>query len=274
MKLFGISCGIVLSLSLTSLSLSACGGGSGSDNAPPIKDPSQSIGTAGIFDIQYGQFSGIYTFLDNGEFYGLHFVGGAGVAGHPHGKLSASNSTASMERISWANFIDDEKMVGAQEMNGQFGRTFGPSSLNVRITGSMGTFSAIANSQKAYGDGSTKTLYKDALPMSVLAGTYTGVMRSVGIDKPKQSVSGLIIDANGSFTVSVASCAFSGKLVQYGVTGVFNTQVNTSGSECGIKAELKGVVVPTGVVANSHMLAFLLNTADNNQTVVFYVSKN
>lgn len=269
MQLFNVSCGIVLCLSL-----SACGGGSGSDNTPTVTTPSVSIGTAGIFDIQYGQFSGIYTFLDNGEFYGLHFVGGVGVAGHPHGKLSASNSTTSMERISWANFIDDTAMVGAQETDGKFGRTFGPSSLNVRISGSMGSFSASANSQKSYGDGSTKTLYKDAIPMSVLAGTYKGLMRSAGINKPQQSVSGLIIDANGGFTVSVASCAFSGKLTQYGVTGVFETQVNASGSECAIKAELKGVVVPTGLAANSPTLAFLLNTADNNQTAVFYVSKN
>src|SRR4051812_33910577 len=84
------ACGVVLA---------ACGGG-GAATAPasvvlPQSQAGQAqapIGTAGVFDVNYGQFSGTYTFLDNGEFYGLHFVSGTVLAGHPHGLLKKQDS--------------------------------------------------------------------------------------------------------------------------------------------------------------------------------------
>jgi hypothetical protein len=268
MKFFGISLGLALSLSLV-----ACGGGSGgTTTAPP--SATATLGTAGIFDIQYGQFSGVYTFLDNGEFYGVHFVNGIGLAGHPHGTLTAANSTSAMEHISWANFIDDVNLVGAQESDGKFGRTFTSSLLNVHISGSMGSFSASASAQKTYGDGSNKTLYNDPLPMSVVAGTYKGLVRTVGINTPQQNVAGLTIDSLGNFTVTAVSCTFTGKLVQHGKTGVFDTQVTTSGADCHLSSTLKGVLVPMAVSANLPSLSFQLDSADNLQTAVFYVSKS
>ena len=272
MKFSGILLGLTLSLCLM-----ACGGGSGSDavvTPSPTPSPTVTLGTAGIFEVRYGQFSGIYTFLDNGEFYGLHFVSGAGLAGHPHGTLSAANSTSAMEHISWANFIDDVKMVGAQESDGKFGRTFTTSLLSVRISGSMGSFSASSSAQKTYADGSTKTLYNDPIPMSVVAGTYKGLVRTVGINTPQQNVAGLTIDGIGNFTVTAASCTFTGKLVPHGTTGVFDTQVTTSGADCRLSSSLKGVVVPLAVNANIPTLAFQLDSADNLQTAVFYVSKS
>ena len=269
MKFSGISLGLVLSLSLM-----ACGGGSGTSVNPTPTPPSVALGTTGIFDVQYGQFSGVYTFLDNGEFYGLHFVNGVGLAGHPHGTLTAANSTSAMERISWANFIDDVKLVGAQESDGKFGRTFTASQLSVHISGSMGSFSANTSAQKTYGDGSSKSLYKDPIPMTIVNGTYKGVVRSVGINTPQQNVAGLTIDSIGNFTVTAVSCTFTGKLVPHGTTGVFDTQVTTSGADCHLNPALKGVVVPMAVNANLPSLAFQLDSADNLQTVVFYVSKS
>ncbi len=268
---------ITIAISLL-LSLAACGGGGSATSAPvAVKDPDPQllIGTVGVFDVNYGQFSGVYTFLENGDFYGLHFVSGSTLAGHPHGPLTATNSTTSMEAISWANFIDDMNQVGAQESDGKFGRTFG-TSVNVRISGSMGSFSASASKQKTYSTSDTKSLYKDPIAMSVMAGTYTGSMRTVGIDMSKQSVTGFVIDSSGNFTATAVNCKFAGKLVQHGATGIFDAQVDASGDSCHLKSPLKGIVTPLSVINNLPQLGVQLNSVsavNGLHTAVFIVTK-
>ncbi|MFL6657047.1 MAG: hypothetical protein ACJ8GW_03150 [Massilia sp.] len=252
--------------------LVACGGGGG--NAPAqVSDVHHPAFTAGIFDVNYGGFSGIYTMLDNNQFQGMHFVNGSVLAGHPHGLLSATNSISALERISWANFIDDSNQVGAQETNGRFGRTFS-TNLQVAISGSMGSFNASAASQKLWGDGSAKTLYDDAIPLATLAGNYKGILRTAGIGKPMEDVNGLTIDASGNLSASAVGCSFSGKLVQHGVTGVYDLQVATSGSGCTLNATLKGVVTPMSMSGGVPKLGVLLDSVDNTQSAVFVITKS
>ena len=270
-----------LTLALT-FSLAACGGGGGGTSATttlpvvvvPVITPSGNLGPAGVFAVNYGQFTGVYTFLDNGKFYGLHFVSGSTLAGHPHGLLTETNSTTHLEPISWANFIDDQAGVGAQEAGGLFGRTFSGSTLSVGITGSMGHFSATASTQKTYGDGSAKTLYNDPIPMSTIAGTYGGFIRSVGIDQTRQGASNFVIDAGGAFTVTAVACTFSGTMVQHGTTGVFDVVAQTSGAACRLSPALSGIVTPLSVINNAIQLGVQLNSADNSQTAVFIINRN
>lgn len=260
-------------ISLASLfaALSACGGGGDSGGTPPPPPP---IGTAGIFDVDYGQFTGVYTMLDDGRFYGMHFVNGGGMlAGHPHGPLSTNNSTHSRERIAWANFIDDVLQTGTQEQAGVFGRTFNPSTLDVSITGSMGSFSATATRQKTWGSDDTHTLYNDAIPLASLAGNYSGIVRTVGIATPQQSVTGFALGADGHWSITAAGCHFEGTLAQYRSTGVYEAEATTSGDGCHFTGPLAGVLMPTSYANGVPRLGLQLDTADNAQTAVFLLNK-
>ncbi len=257
--------------------LSACGGGGDSSPAPspppPAPAPSAALGTAGIFNVNYGQFTGVYTFLDNRQFSGVHFVAGAGLAGHPHGLLGATNSTSAPDSIAWANFIDDLHQYGAQEPAGVFGRTFTATALDVSIAGSMGSFEARTTEQAGYGDGSGRTLYGDPIALSAAAGTYSGTMRSVGLGQPQQAVAGMTLDATGHWSVTVAKCTFTGTLVQHGATGVYDAQAATSGAGCGLVPTLAGLFTPLAWNAGKPQWALQLDSADNAQTAVFIVSK-
>ena len=244
--------------------LAACAGGA---------DAGTPIGTAGIFDVNYGKFSGVYTLLDDGRFFGMHFVGGGILAGHPHGPLSGTNSTTSRERIAWANFIDDAGQVGAQEPAGMFGRSFGASTLDVSITGSMGSFRATSTQQKAWGPSDTHTLYADAIPMAVIAGTYAGVVRSAGISVPQQVVGSLTIGADGALATTAAGCDFAGTITPHGSTGVFDAHVVASGTGCSFTGPLNGIVTPLSFIGSVPKLALQLDTDDNLQTAVFVVTK-
>ncbi|MES2128314.1 MAG: hypothetical protein V4463_13685 [Pseudomonadota bacterium] len=263
------------------LLLSACGGGGGttapaaqtpSGIVPPLTPADPSKG-AGVFDVNYGQFRGVYTFLDNGQFYGLHFVSGNTLAGQPHGFLTSSNSLSNLEAIAWANFIDDVKMVGSQESAGRFGHSFGGSGVNVAIKGSMGSFTAAASVQKTQASVSSKTLYNDPIPLATLAGTYGGVMRTVGLDRVQEAVVGFTLSASGAFSVSNAGCDFSGKLSPHGSTGIFDVDVKVGGVACQLKNTLKGIVTPLGISAAATSLALQLDTADDAQSAVFILSR-
>ncbi len=260
--------------------LSACGGGGGDGGPPPsppppppapAPTPSAPLGTAGIFNVNYGQFSGVYTILDNRQFSGVHLVSGVGLAGHPHGMLSAANSVSARDPIAWANFIDDLHQYGTQEPAGVFGRTFSSTALDVSITGSMGSFAATVTEQAGYGDGSGRTLYGDPIALSAAAGTYAGYMRSVGLSQSRQPVGGLTLDATGHWSVSVGSCTFTGTLVQHGATGVYDAQAATSGAGCAFVPTLSGLMTPMAWNAGKPQWALQLDSADDAQTAVFIV---
>lgn len=282
MRTLGLAVSLALVTTFTSLTACGGGGGGGSSTSEPaaavVTPPSAvgvPIGTAGVFDVNYGQFKGVYTFLDDRSFYGIHLLLGGTLAGHPHGPLSAANSVTALEPIGWANFIDDANKVGAQEPSGVFGRTFNPTSLNVSISGSMGTFKATASAQRTQFAGSTKTLYNDPIPLSVLAGSYQGLVRTAGINQPQQNVTGFTIGATGAYTVTVVDCTITGNLVQHGATGIFDTQAITSGANCKLNPALKGIVTPLSLPSNNlPQLAFQLNSADNAHTAVFIITKS
>ena len=258
-------------------SVPACGGGGSPAPAPaPAPAPTPAaVGTAGVYDVNYaGQFRGVYTLLDDGSFHGVHFVDGEGLAGHPHGLLTAGNSVGTPQPISWANFIDDAAQVGAQEPAGRFGRSFDASGLHVFTQGSMGSFTATATQQKQYGDGSSKTLYGDPIPMSTLAGTYSGILRTVGIATPEQQVDGFVIDAGGALGVTAAGCTFTGTLARHGATGIFDAPLQAGGAGCRLAAAMSGIVTPLSVVGGKPQLAVQLDSADNAQTAVFIVAKD
>ncbi|WP_035056468.1 hypothetical protein [Andreprevotia chitinilytica] len=238
----------------------------------PAPVPSVPVGQAGIYDVNYGLFSGVYTLLDDGRFSGIHMYNGA-LAGHPHGVLPADNSPSHLSPIAWANFIDDYQQVGKQEIDPRFGRSFGDNTLSVTIVGGFGTFSTTQNEQKTYGYDSGTALYLQPLPLTTLAGRYTGAMRSVGIDKPQEQISAFSITADGRFEVNAVDCQFSGQMVQYKTTGVYEASTQASGANCKYTAQLAGLVTPVAVNNGKARLAFQLDTADNRQTAVFLISQ-
>ena len=266
-----------------------CGGGSGGGSStppaaavpppvsvtpPPPPSTAVAVGTAGIFDVNYGQFRGVYTLLDNGNFYGIHFVNTSTLAGHPHGLLTKPDSYTSPEKISWANFIDDAAQVGAQEQAGMFGRTFSAAALNVAISGSMGSFTASTTQQKTWGS-DVKTLYFDALPIATIAGNYKGTMRTAGFAHQQETVTVMTVGSNGTFAVTAAGCDFTGTLAQHGTTGVFDATAQTAGAGCAFSGALSGVVTPIAVATgNVPTLAFQLDSADNTKSAVFIVTKS
>jgi hypothetical protein len=251
------------------VALAACSPtASPSEPAPAASAAPQPVGTAGIYDVDFGPFTGIYALLDDGRFYGLHFVG-EGLAGHPFGQLSEGDTALAPEPIAWANFIDDARKVGAMETEGVFGRRFSGSDVKFVISGSMGRFADGAESQRPWYPGSAESLYND--PIDSIAGSYSGFVRSAGLDLTMEDVSGLVIDDAGHFTVSALTCTFEGDLTQHGDTGVFDVVVEASG--CDLQPTLDGVVIPLSVVDGVPQLAFELNTADATQSVVFVVSR-
>ena len=239
-----------------------------SEPAPAASVAPQPVGTAGIYDVDFGAFTGVYTLLDDGRFYGLHFVG-EGLAGHPFGQLSDGDTALAPEPIAWANFIDDARKVGKMETEGVFGRRFTDTEVKFVISGSMGRFADGAEGQRAWYPGAAESLYND--PIDSIAGTYSGFDRSAGVELKMEDVTDLVIDDAGHFTVGALGCALEGDLAQHGDTGVFDVVVEASG--CDLQPSLDGIVIPLSVVDGVPQLAFELNTADGTQSVVFIVSR-
>lgn len=242
----------------------------GCTSTPPVEPPPAELlplGTSGVYDLDFGQFTGVYTLLENGEFYGLHFVG-EGLAGHPHGTLGAGNTRDTPEPIAWANFIDDAKKVGAQEAAGTLGRSFDEKGLVVAISGSMGDFAARATEQKRWMPNTTASIF--GTPLDSLAGDYTGYLRTAGIDQPMSDVD-VAIDDDGAFEVTASGCDFAGMLTQHASTGVFDAVVTTAGTSCAFTAQLSGIAVPLAVDGSAVRLAIQLDTDDDAQSAVFIV---
>jgi hypothetical protein len=261
-------------LSSLILCLVACGGGGGGvDKKPEDREIPLTVGE-GIFDVNYGQFSGTYVFLENGDFYGVHYVNGNELAGHPRGNLPENNSIKNTSPIAWANFIDDNLMHGAQEKGPSFGRTFFTlDKVDVAINGSMGSFATTSSSQKPWFSGSTSSLYFDPIPMTSLTGSYNGIMRSVGIQEPKQTVIDFIIDDAGNFSANASNCNYSGTLIQHGSTGVYDAFATATGNECTMPASLTGLMAPIAYGNDTPRVSLMLNSEDQEYTAVFVVTK-
>ncbi|MES2148274.1 MAG: hypothetical protein V4508_00635 [Pseudomonadota bacterium] len=263
--------------------LAACGGGNNeayssglvivNDSGQTAADPNVApVGTAGIYAVNFQQFQGIYTFLENGQFSGIHYTNTSVLLGHPRGQLSAANSQATPEPIAWANFVDDLLEFGQQDKAAKFGRTFSPGALDVSIWGNLvGHLSAQAVRQKAWYLGSTRTLYNDPIPLATLSGKYKGIVRTVGILSTQQDVSDFVLDGSGAFSVSSSGCHYTGKLVQHGATGVFDVSASISG--CALRPEMKGLVTPMSYENDRPQLGIQLDSADELHTAVFVITK-
>lgn len=241
--------------------------------AEPVADESfapQPVGTAGIYDLDFGQFTGVYALLDDGRFYGLHFLGDT-LAGHPYGQLSEGDTATTPEPIAWANFVDDGRRLGTMEASGVFGRRFVDEQLTAAISGSMGSFSAKAGAQKPWHEGSAQSLYGD--PVESVAGEFAGIVRSVGLELKKEDVTSFVIDDDGSFTVTAVQCEFAGSLTQYENTGLFEVEATAIGADCAVRGALRGVVVPLSVDGDHVQFAVELSTDDATQSVVFIVER-
>lgn len=207
----------------------------------------------------------------------MHFVSTSTLAGHPHGHLSDTNSTTKKDHIAWANFVDAANGFGFQEPNGMFGRTLNPTFLSVSITGLSAApttvFSANVSAQKTYSNTDTRTLYNNPVSFTDMAGSYTGIMRTVGINMPMQNVTDFSITNTGSFSVTSVNCTFTGTLVQHGSTGVYETQVATSGASCTLANPMKGILLPLSVTNSGMQLALQLDDLNNVQSAVFIINK-
>ncbi len=261
----------VSAFSCLTVLLSGCGS-NGSSDAPPGDSDSSAYDVEGIYDVDYGQFQGTYAFLDNGSFYGIHFVRGE-LAGHPRGDLPEDNSTTNKSPIAWANFVDYQQ-VGEQEPDAMFGRTgVTTDTVKVAIEGSFGEFTTTSGTQKQWNESEASTLYYDPIPMDILAGDYTGVLRTVGIEEPKQSVSNFSIDLSGNFYSEVNTCSYTGTATRYGNTGVMLLYATASGNECVMNTSLNGLLMPVYFVNDKPQIAVMLNSDDQEHTAVFLLQK-
>ncbi len=192
------------------------------------------------------------------------------LAGHPRGTLSENNSTNNRDSIAWANFIDDAQMLGAQEPNPNFGRTFtSEDTVGVTIEGSFGVFSTTAQGQRPWSADSTNTLYDNPIPLSDLAGDYQGILRTVGISEPQRSVSDFDLDNAGNFAVTVGSCDYSGVVTQIGATGLYTATASVSGNECMMPTVMTGILMPLSFEENIPEFTLMLNSDDEQNTAVF-----
>ncbi|MGZ3183607.1 MAG: hypothetical protein ACXU8N_14315 [Telluria sp.] len=266
--------------------LAGCGGG-GSAPAQPATLPEVGASgyalpptyvkpsLAGIYDVNYSSFRGLYTLLDDGRFSGIHYAGDFDILGHPHAQLNADNSLARPQDIPWANFQDTSYgTIGHQETNTAFGRELQGDLLQFYIRGSMGGYTAASDMQRPWGDGSSHTLYFDPLPLTVLAGTYSGRSRAVGINMIGQDISDFVIAADGSFSVTSGACRLAGTLRQYKNTGVYDANAVASGAGCGFTAPLSGLLTPISYDGHVPRLGLQLDTPDNQQSTVYVVRRN
>jgi hypothetical protein len=96
----------------------------------------------------------------------------------------------------------------------------------------------------------------------------------VGIKRPQTSVPTLTIGSDGIFTTAVNDCTFSGKLVPYGSSSVFEAQASTSGANCGFAQSLRGVAIPISLDNNIlPKFSIGLRSADATQVATFIVTK-
>ena len=242
----------------------------------PTSEPTAipEIAGPGIYSVNYGQFSGVYALLDDNRFFGIHYVvNNTILAGHPRGELTDANSVTSRDTIAWANFIDDAEQLGVQEPNPNFGRTFIPGGVEVRIQGSFGTFSTTAIGQRPWSENSDLTLYDVPKPVAELSGTYSGELRTVGISEPRQTFTAFSLDDVGNYAVESGSCTYTGVITPLGATGLFETSATASGNDCSMVPTLSGILLPLEYSASNTELAFLLNNDEQTHTAVFVVSK-
>ncbi len=270
-------------------SLQACGG-DGSNHPIPVDPPIQppapapaptppapppapapAPATAGIFSVTFVPgLTGTYALLDDGRMYALDWY--MGLAGAPWGTLSSGNSTTHTDNVHWADFIDDTNRVGA-ETSGQFGRTFQGAGVSLSISGSPGSFTATAEGQATWSSTDSRTLYGDPIAPAAAAGTYTGYVRTAGIQKPQATVDSMTLDASGHLVASATGCTFDGTLTPHGTTGIFDMTVTTGGTGCALQPTLAGVAIPLSVTSGHPQFALHLSTADATQTAVFVVTQ-
>lgn len=254
------------------------GTGTPAPSVPQATSPQIStlqVRSAGIYDLRFGSFRGHYTFLDNGQFYGIHYVNtqNPALVGHPRGQLSLRNSNSTPEPIAWANFVGDSRGTGSQHTNTLFGRTVGADRLEVTIDLFGRSEYAATDRQKSYSADPAKSLYADALPFAALTGSYKGYMRTVGFDHMEQSIPEVTIHADGRFSTVGARCKFQGTMVRHGTTAVFDAQAEASGDDCIGRGPLSGIVTPLDVKNGEAELAFLLNSPDQQRTAVFFATR-
>ena len=264
----------LLLLTISTLLMSACD--SRSETPTPAQSSVPEVGPVrpadvGIFYVDYGLFSGVYAFLENGDFYGIHFVANDSVlAGHPRGTLSEGNTTDTRDSIAWANFIDDAGQLGAQEPDPNFGRTFASAeAVDVTIQGSFGTFSTTGEGLRPWSPGSSNNLYDHPIALDSLAGSYEGLMRTVGIEEPLQPVSDFSLDNAGNFLVTVRNCEYAGALAQVGTTGLYSATASVSGDACSMPAALTGLLMPLSFADDMPEFTLMLNSDDEQNTAVF-----
>lgn len=264
----------ILSLSFC---LNACGGNNGAAAAPAAPVAASAAqppraGGAGVFDVNYGRFQGVYTFLDNGDFYGLHLyydVTGPVILGHPYAHLDAGNNLTHPTTLTWANFVDDERRVGMIDREGALGRTFAVDGLHVHLySATVGDASAVIEFQKTWAEDSAQSIYLAPIPVSRLAGAYAGYWRSAGLQEKRQNLDRFSIGPDGTVQGSSVGCSVQGQLRQHGATGIFDVELQAAGGPCGAGLALTGIVTPLALAAGKATLAFQVH---NPQAILVFL---
>lgn len=255
----------------TILMLCSCGGGS-SSSPQNTSVPNVSVATppslVGIYDVDFGQFKGVYTFLEDGRFSAMHIANG--ILGHPYGTLAANSSIDDLKPITWVNYVVVQ--FGHEELGAYFGRSLKDGVLSLKIgSAAMGALTATVKEQKTWGPNSSKTLYIDPIPFDSLAGNYLGDSVSMGANTEPQFVQDFVLDKQGSYRFSWASCSFQGILKQHGNTGVFDATVTPSGNNCKYKGILSGIAIPLSFVDNKAVLSFQLDSPDRLQSLALLI---
>jgi hypothetical protein len=102
----------------------------------------------------------------------------------------------------------------------------------------------------------------------VIDGSYSGAVRTVGIEHKQEPVTGASIEG-GAFAATAVGCSFDGTLTERGTTGIFTIVVTTSGEACLLQPELSGIVVALG----DSSIAVELDTTDAAQSAVFVLNR-
>lgn len=250
-----------------SLCLTACGGGT-AVAAPPVPEaiatPPRAAGGVGVYDINYGRFMGVYTFLDNGDFYGLHIYydqNGPLILGHPYAHLASTNDLDHPTALTWANFVDDDYRVGMIDRQGALGREFAADGLHVHlISATVGDAAAVAQFQKMWTDGSSQSVYGNPIPTAQLAGAYAGYWRSAGLGERRRDLESFSIAPDGKVQGSSVGCTVQGQMRQHGNTGIFDAELQATGGPCGPGLALTGIVTPLAYAQGKATLAFQVHS--------------
>ncbi|MGV7240851.1 hypothetical protein [Caballeronia sp. M23-90] len=248
-----------LCCAMAALTLSACGGGGGSDNSAPVNfvQPDTSGGVAQGFYSGTDNAGDVVTgiVLDTGVYYFLYVNQTSNTLGLVQGTASRANgplnSTDARNYVIGLNSVTPDNIAFS---------LVAQSSLN-------GTITPVASgSTKVTFTTQYRTVYDQTPNLEAIAGTYTGVAGSI---KGGESVSVTITPAGAVSGLGTSGCVFTGTVAPHGSKNVYDATVTFGGAPC-----LSPNKTLTGVLAvNDNTILAAAPLADRSDAFVLAGSR-